>query len=108
MGPVAARLRLHFAPREQATAQAAAEALDSDRYLALLGELDRVLTDPPLTAAAARPAGDELPAAVAKSYKRTRRRMRRALRLPPGRERETALHSARKAAKRARYAAEVL
>lgn len=108
MGPVAARLRLHFAPREQAAAQAVTEALNSDRYLALLGELDRLLTHPPLTAAATKPAGDELPAAVAKAYKRTRRRMRRALRLPPGGKRETALHSARKAAKRARYAAEVL
>jgi CHAD domain-containing protein len=120
MGPVAARLRLHFAPREAAAAQRVAEALDSGRYLALLDELDRLLTDPapaspgtlawpsPFTAAASRPAGDELPAMVARAYKRTRRRMRRALRLPPGREREMALHSARKAAKRARYAAEVL
>jgi CHAD domain-containing protein len=108
MGPVAARLRLYFAPRETAARQAVAEALDSERYLALLDELDRLLTGPPLTAAAARPAGDELPAAVARADKATRKRMRRALRLPPGAERETALHSARKAAKRARYAAEVL
>jgi CHAD domain-containing protein len=108
MGPVAARLRLHFAPREQAAAQSVAEALNSGRYLALLDELDRLLTSPPLTAAAARPAGDELPGAVARADKRTRKRMRRALRLPSGAERETALHSARKAAKRARYAAEVL
>jgi CHAD domain-containing protein len=108
MGPVAARLRLHFAPRETADTQAVAEALDSERYLALLNELDRLLSGPPLTTAAARPAGDELPAAVARTYKRTRKRMRRALRLPPGADRETALHSARKAAKRARYAAEVL
>jgi CHAD domain-containing protein len=108
MGPVAARLRLHFAPHETAAAQAVTEALNSGRYLTLLDELDRLLTRPPLTVAAARPAGAELPAAVAKTYKRTRGRMRRALRRPPGAERETALHSGRKAAKRARYAAEVL
>jgi CHAD domain-containing protein len=108
MGPVAARLRLYFAPREQAAAQAVAETLDSGRYLALLDELDRLLAHPPFTAAAARPAGDELPAAVARDYERTRKRMRRALRRPGGQERETALHSARKAAKRARYAGEVL
>jgi CHAD domain-containing protein len=108
MGPVAARLRLYFAPREQTAAQAVAEALDSERYLALLDELDRLLASPPFTAAAARPAGGELPAAVARDYKRTRKRMRRALRRPRGPARETALHSARKAAKRARYAAEVL
>jgi CHAD domain-containing protein len=108
MGPVAARLRLHFVPRETAAAHAVAEALDSDRYLALLDELDRVLTRPPLTPVASAPAGDGLPAAVAHDYKRTRKRMRRALRLPAGPQRETAMHSARKAAKRARYAAEVL
>jgi CHAD domain-containing protein len=43
---------------------------------------------------------------VRKSYARTRRRLRRAWRLPAGPERDAALHDARKAAKRARYAAE--
>ena len=108
MGPVAARLRIHFAPQEAAAGRTVAETLDSERYVALLDELDRLLTDPPLTAAAGRPAAGVLPKAVARRYRRTRRRMRRALAAPAGRGRDRALHSARKAARRARYAAEVL
>jgi CHAD domain-containing protein len=108
MGPVAARLRVHFAPLEAAADQGVREALDSDRYIALLDELARLLASPPLAAAARQPAGDELPRAVARAFKRVRRRMRRALAMPPGNRRENALHGARKAAKRARYAAETL
>jgi CHAD domain-containing protein len=108
MGPVAARVRRHFAPVEAAAGQAVREALDGDRYLALLDELAGLLAAPPLTVAARRPAGEELPRAVSRAFKRTRRRMRRALATPAGPAQERALHEARKAAKRARYAAEVL
>jgi CHAD domain-containing protein len=108
MGPVVARVQAHFAPRQAAGRQALLEALDSERYMELLASLDRLLEDPPLTAAAGRPASAELPAAVARAYRRERRRMRRALRAPAGPAREKALHDARKAAKRARYAAEAL
>ena len=52
--------------------------------------------------------GDVLPGAVARTYRRTKRRMRRAQRTPAGSEREVALHQARKAAKRTRYAAEAV
>jgi CHAD domain-containing protein len=108
MGPVAARIQTHFAPLRAATRRAALTALNSERYVTLLDELERLLNDPPLTVAAGQPAGDELPKAVARAYRRVRRRMRRARRAPPGRDLDVALHEARKAAKRARYAAEVL
>jgi CHAD domain-containing protein len=46
-------------------------------------------------------------AAVRRSYSRTGRRLREAWPLPAGAARDAALHEARKAAKRTRYAAEV-
>jgi CHAD domain-containing protein len=106
MGPAQARIRAHFAPRQAAAREAVLQALDSPAYFALLDELDRLVEDPPLTSTAGRPAGKVLPGAVARSYRRTSRRMRRALRTPAGPARDAALHEARKAAKRARYAAE--
>jgi CHAD domain-containing protein len=106
MGPAKARLRKHFAPRETAARGSTAEALDSRRFSVLLGQLSRLLDDPPLTASAAAPADDILPEAVARAYRKTRRRMRHAELTPPGTARDVALHETRKAAKRARYAAE--
>lgn len=108
VGPVQKRVRGHFADL-CANAQAAVlDALDSPRYLALLDQLDLLLAEPPYTNVAARPAGDALPAAVRRSYARTSRRMKRALREPVGERRDLALHRARKAAKRARYAGEAV
>jgi len=106
LGPVQARTRVHFAPREASARSALLDALNSARYYAMIAELDRLLAGPPLTAAAARPAGEVLPRAIARTYRRTRRRMRRAQRTGPGAQHDTALHETRKAAKRARYAAE--
>src|ERR1035441_5400024 len=108
IGPVQARLRAHFAPVEAAGRSAVLTALDSGRYLALLGPLDQLLADPPLAAEAGRPAADVLPAAVRRMRRRVRRRMGRARRRPAGPERDLALHEARKAAKDARYAAEAV
>ncbi len=106
MGPVQARVRAHFAPREADAQRAVLAALDAQRYFTMLDELDRLIDDPPVTAAAATAAGDVLPRAVARAYRRTRRRMRRARRAPACAARDVALHETRKAAKRARYAAE--
>ena len=107
MGPAQARLRAYFAPLQASTRAAVSDALDSPRYFTLLDDLDRFLDDPPLTLAAAAPASKLLPRAVGQAYGRTRRRMRSALRAPAGPTRDVALHEARKAAKRTRYAAEV-
>jgi len=106
LGPVHARVRAHFAPIGAKARREVVKALDGDRYLALLDALDTLLTDPPLTEAAGRPADEVVPGVVRKAERRLRRRMRRALRTPAGPGRDTALHEARKAAKYVRYAAE--
>jgi CHAD domain-containing protein len=105
LGPAHARVEAHFATREAATRSAVLEALDSPRYLAMIDDLASLVENPPLTARAAESA-QTLTADVARAYRRTRRRMRRARRAPAGRPRDVALHETRKAAKRARYAAE--
>jgi CHAD domain-containing protein len=106
MGPVQARITTHFASQNAAARDAVLEALDSGRYFTMLDELDRLLDDPPLTAAAAAPADEGLRRAVARAYRRTSRLMSSAKRAPAGPAHDVALHEARKAAKRARYTAE--
>jgi CHAD domain-containing protein len=106
LGPAQARVTAHFAPRQATAQRAVLEALDSPRYAAILAELSRLLDDPPLTVAAAKPAAKVLPDGADRQYRRARRSMRRARRTPAGPAREVALHDVRKAARRARYAAE--
>lgn len=108
VGPVQARIVGHFAPRQAAGRADVLTALDGDRYAALLVALDALLGSPTQAAAAGRPAAKELPKTVGKALRRVNRRMKHAVALPHGEEREIALHQARKAAKRARYAAEAL
>ena len=108
LGPVEARVRGHLAPIGAQARTKLVQALDSQRYFALLDQLDALLADQSLTSRASKPAGDVLPAAVRRSYRRTSRRMSRASRARSGQPRDTALHQARKAAKRARYAAEAV
>ena len=107
IGPAQARITMHFAPLEASTRRAVLDALDSERYRALRIELGRLLGSPPLTPEAGEPAGWVLPSAVGRAYRRTRRRMRSADHAPAGQAHNVALHETRKAAKRARYAAEV-
>lgn len=77
------------------------------RYIELLERIDLLLAAPPYLEGASAPAPDALRRAVRRDHRRLRKRVRRALALPPGTERDVALHEARKAAKRARYSAEV-
>ncbi|WP_338051391.1 CYTH and CHAD domain-containing protein [Pseudonocardia acidicola] len=107
LGPVPAQLTRYFAGRRAEAARAATAALDSDRYLELLGRIDALLADPPLTGRAGRPARQEMPDRVRRSLRRTERALRDADAHPPGEARDIALHGMRKAAKRLRYAAEV-
>jgi CHAD domain-containing protein len=96
VGPVSARLTRHYAPELAAARQNVLDTLTANRYRRLLDALDRLLVDPPLTSAAARPASSELPKHVRRAYRRTKRRLSGGT-----------LHEARKAAKRYRYALEV-
>jgi CHAD domain-containing protein len=108
IGPVQARVQGHFAPAGAQARTAIIEALDSERYFALLDQLDALVTEAPLANGAAKSARATLPAAVRRTYRRTDRRMRAAHRARAGQPTDTALHQTRKAAKRARYAAEAV
>lgn len=78
--------------------------LDGKRYLALLESLDALRAAPPLLPAGAEAPEDALPRAVLRDYERLATRIGHALELRPGPDRDLAMHDARKAAKRARYA----
>ena len=103
VGPAQARITAHFTAQLTQARQTALDTLDGQRYLRLLDNLDALLADPPLTPLAEREAGKVL----AKPVRRAARRLQRALDAVPGaQDRDTAIHQARKATKRARYAAE--
>ncbi|WP_327323594.1 CYTH and CHAD domain-containing protein [Streptomyces sp. NBC_01210] len=106
LGPVRGRLRIWTVARGSGARRKATTVLDSKRYLALLDALDTLLADPPLLKAAFGTTARVIPKAVLKGYDRLAARVDHALALPPGHERDLAMHDARKAAKRARYAGE--
>jgi CHAD domain-containing protein len=99
VGPVEARIEQHLGHETSDAMGRVRGALDDDRYAALRGELDALIGE----------AADRPDAWV---RKRVRRAVRRADRMldatdaPDDHEREVRLHEARKAYKRARYAAE--
>ncbi|MDP5311909.1 CYTH and CHAD domain-containing protein [Streptomyces poriferorum] len=106
LGPVRARLRIWSTARRSGSRRRTVAVLDGARHLALLETLHALLADPPLLPAAAGPPGKALTRAAHKNHERLAARIARALEHPPGPDRDLALHDARKAAKRARYAAE--
>lgn len=114
LGPVRDRVREWSDSRRTGSRSRLLAVLDGDRYLALLGALDVFLADPPVTAggvpvlrpAAARPADRVLGKAVLRDFDRLAGCLETAWATPAGDDRDHALHEARKAAKRARYAAE--
>ncbi|WP_338696434.1 CYTH and CHAD domain-containing protein [Streptomyces sp. Q6] len=106
LGPVRGRLRIWAVARRQGSRRHTVAVLDSKRYLALLDGLDALLDRPPLGPAADRPAVGVLTKAALKDHARLAARVEHALALEPGTDRDLALHEARKAAKRARYAGE--
>ncbi len=119
IGPVARRISDHFAADATQAGERVAAALDSPRYSTLLDDLDALVE-----ATAGQEAGAaELRKRARKAVRRVDRRLDRAAALSarpeatpsvtpplPGvvRDRSAVLHEARKAAKRARYAAEAL
>ncbi|WP_030814156.1 CYTH and CHAD domain-containing protein [Streptomyces sp. NRRL F-2799] len=105
-GPVRERLDSWATARHGSTRAHLLGVLDSARYLALLDSLDTLLADPPLRKRAAKKPRKVLTRALRKEGAELARLVTAALDLPPGEDRDHALHQARKRAKRARYAAE--
>jgi CHAD domain-containing protein len=108
LGPVKASLTAHFARETAEGTERASAALESRRYTELLRALDKLLSAPPLTAKAERPARDELKRAVHRSARHLRNARKEYLRAAPGPERDAALHEVRKKAKQARYTGEAV
>ncbi|CAO5157322.1 Metal-binding protein [Frankia sp. AiPs1] len=106
-GPVHAVVRAHLDAGMAAGREQALEMLRSDRYLALVDSLIE-LVRAPLTKAARKPAGTALPVLVGRADRGLARRVGAAARLPVGPDRDELLHTARKQAKRLRYAAEIV
>ncbi|MFC4785144.1 CYTH and CHAD domain-containing protein [Nocardioides sp. MAHUQ-72] len=104
-GPARRRLRTTYDVRGRAARDRVEELLVSDRYLALLDNLEALVREPPLTASARRPASKELRARVLRDWERLDRQVEDIL---GGHDDDVAWHQARKDAKRFRYAAETL
>lgn len=103
----ALRHRLRAPATDHATAHTAlVRELDGPRYFALLDALEALLAAPPYRTAAQAPAREAAVRAVHRDHARLRDRIESALAVPPGDERDVALHEARKDAKRARYCSE--
>jgi CHAD domain-containing protein len=108
IGSVAQRIAAYRAPHEDAAPAAPADILDSQRYLDLLDALDKLIDAPPLAPDADRRATKLLPKLVGGAFRRVGKRAADAYTADAGEQRDIALHATRKAAKRARYAAEVV
>ncbi|NUP43640.1 MAG: CYTH and CHAD domain-containing protein [Streptomyces sp.] len=106
LGPVAARLKAWNVANADEARQRTLAALHTPRYLALLDSLAALTEQPPLRRKAARKPEKVMAKAVFKEYDRLADRVAHALELSPGTERDTALHEARKSAKKTRYATE--
>lgn len=102
---VGAAIRDWFDARYRAAHRDAVRAMDGRRYFALLDDLERFVSSPPLNGRAER-GRSEARRMLRRQRRRTTHRLGDALALAPGARRDRELHRARKAAKRARYAAE--
>ena len=107
-GDVRSEVDRHMTGRYDEARASCLEAMGSPRYFALLGRLDALLEQPPFTATARERARDVLPGAVLHDWKRLRASVRSLDGAEDPVERALRLHAVRKAAKRARYAAEPL
>ncbi|GAA1973803.1 CHAD domain-containing protein [Catenulispora subtropica] len=98
VGPVRERVEQVFGLDHESALTVVAETLDSERYHELVRALKAY-------AESAKPGRKP---DLSKLHRKVRRRMRAALPMPHGPERDVAMHDARKATRRARYAAEAL
>ena len=101
LGPVANRINTDLHSDQLQARDRVTDAMDSQRYLNLLALLQKWRTEPPLTT----PPDMK---ALAKRARRAQRKADRRLADAVDEGDDVLLHSARKAAKRARYAAELL
>ncbi|MDX3195142.1 CYTH and CHAD domain-containing protein [Streptomyces sp. MN03-5084-2B] len=106
-GPLRQFLTRHFAREAEEGRTRALAALTGKRYLQVLRGLDALLEEPPLTAAARKPAKAGLRKPLRKAAKKLGR-AEAATRGLEGDELGEALHDVRKKAKRARYAADAV
>ena len=105
-GPVGTRLSRWASDSHGGARGRLIGVLDSARYLALLDTLDALVADPPLRDAAGKEPGKVIATAIRKDFGRVSALVEEALELPPGADRDVAVHEARKKTKRARYSAE--
>jgi CHAD domain-containing protein len=108
IGPVAQRIAEYRAPHEDTAPAVPTDILDSRHYVSLLDALDDLIEAPPLASDADRRAAKLLPKLVCLAFRRVGKRAADAFTADAGEQRDVALHATRKAAKRARYAAEVV
>ena len=107
-GPVRSRVKKDLGTEYRTALAAVVETLESDRYFALLDRLDQLASTPPWTKKAKQPVRDVLPKRVRHDWKRLKSRVDALADEPDAALRSARLHEVRKAAKRARYAAEPL
>jgi CHAD domain-containing protein len=106
LGPVRRRVEAEFGGRRLRGMEDVLAELRGEDYLQLVEDLVDFVAEEP-TAAGREPASSALPRLVRKRYRRLAKRMA-AVPAEPGCERDVALHEARKAGKRVRYASEAL
>jgi CHAD domain-containing protein len=107
LGPVAARTATATGTALRHAHDRMLAELDGPRYVRLLESLDQLLAHPPLTAGAAQDAEKVLPPLMKKAWRRVTR-YRGALARAGGPSKDRQLHELRRAARRSRYAAEVI
>ncbi|MGW7382590.1 CYTH and CHAD domain-containing protein [Streptomyces sp. NPDC054794] len=105
-GPVHERIQLWANASHRGARSRLIGVLDSRRYLTLLDDLDAVVAAPPLLEAAAGKPEKVIAKAVRKDFAKVSDLVEQGMEVPPGHNRDLALHDARKKAKRTRYAAE--
>jgi CHAD domain-containing protein len=108
-GAVRRRIDATYQDRARAAGDVLADVLASERYFALLDDLDRLVAAPPWTDAAARPASSRLRRRVRRDWRRLADRVTALEETREDRDaHDLAMHDVRKAAKRVRYALETV
>jgi len=107
LGPVALRIDEDRSAGLRIGVDRLLDWLSSTAWADLVHDLDRLADRLPPGPDAGEPAADVLPRSARRAWRRLDRSTARIGRTEPGDERDEALHEARKAARRARYASEV-